>query len=124
MTLEERIKTLEDIEEIKKLKQKLDFRISLVNKIRKDKVPVDGLLKVISTIIPESINLDALILEQESHILILKGTVSPKRDSGGSILTDFMEEIETSSFFTEATLISSEMLGGIRYFEISCDLAG
>lgn len=114
---------LQTIEAIKVLKQEIDARESLINKIQKNKVPVDGLLKLIGTVIPGSIILDELFLDQGTHILTLKGVVSGTDNIAESVLTNFMQKLETSSFLSECNLIFSKKTSGIHEFELKCDLA-
>ena len=83
---------------------------------------MEGILKVLSNIVPREIFLDELILDQASHEIILRGVVS----GGGqpeTILTPFIGYIEASPFFTDATLVSSREKDGTHEFEIRCDLA-
>ena len=112
---------MESIAQIKALKQKIDSREALISKIENGKASVDGLLKVLSNLVPREIFLEELSLDQASGEIILKGIVS----GGGppeSILTPFIGQIEASSFFTDATLISSREKDGTHEFEIRCDL--
>lgn len=113
---------LETIKEIKVLKQNTDLKENLIDKIQEGRIPVDGLLKVIGALIPHNIILDELLLGQDKHILILRGTASGGPDVSTSVI-NFIEEIETSSFFIEAQLVSSKRVGAVQKFEIHCDLA-
>lgn len=113
---------LQNIREIKLLKEKVDLREGLISKIQEKMVPVDGLLKLIGVIVPGNVILDELTLDQVTHTLVLKGTVSVGGESAISILTDFMKELEASPFFMEATLLTSRDVGGVHQFEIKTDL--
>jgi type IV pilus assembly protein PilM len=113
---------LQTMGEIKVLGQRVNPLENLVYTIQKDKVPTDGLLKLISTLLPGNIILDELILDQDSHNLILKGRVSGRQDNTESVLSKFIEKIEASSFFIKATLVSSKKIGEVQEFEIKCEL--
>lgn len=113
---------LQTLGEVRVLKQNIDVREDFLSTIRKGRVPVDGLLKLISTLIPENIVLDELALNQKAHNLTLRGAIFGAEQVADLALTEFMEDIEASSFFTEASLTSSEKVGKSRKFEIKCDL--
>jgi type IV pilus assembly protein PilM len=114
---------LQNLGQLKLLKEKVDLRENLVSKIQKNKVPAEGLLKLISVIVPGNIILDELILDEASHTLSLKGVVSVTGDTAESVLSNFMKEIEASSFFKEANLVASKDTAGVHEFQIQCDLA-
>ncbi|MFH0762301.1 MAG: pilus assembly protein PilM [Candidatus Omnitrophota bacterium] len=113
---------LETMREVKALKRKIELRQSLIHKIKLGKVPVFGLFKVISSIIPGNIFITELSLDQQRHILVLKGRVLAGANTAESELTDLAKKLEGSSFFREATLVSSANISGIQEFEITCDL--
>ena len=113
---------LQTIRQIKVLRQENVLLESLVDKIQKEKVPVDGLLKVISNIVPQDVILNELLLGQDRHILILRGIISQESGGAGTAITNFMEKLEASPLFKEATLVSSRRVSGIHSFEIKCDL--
>lgn len=114
---------LETIRGIEVFKEKANQRENLLNKIQIKGVPVDGLLKLISTLVPDDIILAELFLERGRGNLVLKGVVAASEDIAESVLTEFMERIESSSFFAEASLLSSNKIGTAQGFEIKCDLA-
>lgn len=113
---------LETVREIQALKQKVDTREDLINKIQRNKVPVNGLLKLISFKISRNIILDELILDEASHNLILKGTISVSSDMAGSVLAKFMADMKSSPFFKEVGLLSSQKIDLGESFEIKCEL--
>lgn len=114
---------LQIIQEIKSLKEKIDSRDSLVNEIQKNTVPADGLLKVIAAKLPNNIILDGLLLEQKEHKLILRGVILENENIVESVLANFIEKLEGSSFFTDVTLVFSKKRDRGQEFEIGCDLA-
>jgi type II secretory pathway component PulL len=114
---------LETIADIRGFKQKIDTKTSLINTIQKNKVPVEGLLKLFSTIIGQNIVLNELSLDQGRQALSLKGVVSVTGSTAESTLTDFIKRIKMSPFFREANLIASQNTAGVQEFEIKCDLA-
>lgn len=114
---------LEAIKEIKDLKQKISVRDNLSNKIQGNNVPVDGLLKYISALIPQEIILDELSFDQESRRLVLKGMVSASENNAETLLINFIQKLEKTPFFTEAGLVSSKSTEAGQVFEISCRLA-
>ncbi|MBI5873095.1 MAG: pilus assembly protein PilM [Candidatus Omnitrophica bacterium] len=114
---------LDGIQGIKQSKQRIDSRQNLIDKIEKDKVPVDRLLKFLSNVVPQGIYLDELVLDQGRHDVVLSGAVSMPGVSPDAVLTLFMQQIESSAFFTEATLVVSKEKEGGREFQIKCDLS-
>ena len=107
---------------IKVLKERLQLKEALMKKIQKGRVPAYGLLKVMGILTPKTIILDEMFLDQASHCLVLKGTVLASEETTGTVLASFMQQLEASSFFVEASLISSQGIAGIQKFEIKCDL--
>jgi len=114
---------LETIKEIKVLTNDIEEKEIFMDQLRLGRIPTEGLLKLISAMVPGEVMLDELYLEQESHKLFLKGAISAKDQIIEKILTMFMEKMEASSFFREATLASSVKNEGTQQFEIRCDLA-
>lgn len=111
------------LEQVKVLKEKIDLREGLINKIEGNRIPVDGLLKLVSANIPQEVVLSELDFDQSSNTLILEGTVSSGEEAANSILTNFTQNLEKSSFCIEASLMSSQRSGAVQIFEIKCDLA-
>jgi len=114
---------LQSVEEVKNLKRIVDLREDLINTIHLGKVPSDGLLKLISAVIPPTIILDEFSFDQPSRVMWLKGVVILGGDSVEKVLTGFMSDLEASKFIHEASLISSKEEQGIDNFEIKCELA-
>lgn len=113
---------LQLVKEIKAVKDRLDLRENLIDRVQQARVPAGGLLKILSAMVPNEIILEELILNQEKHILTIKGSVSAWTKTAESVLTEFMKNLEASPFLTEATLLSSKKTAGIQIFEIKCDL--
>ena len=114
---------LQTIKEIKVLKDKMQSRENIINIAQKGKVPADGILKVLSVLIPRDIILNELRIDQKQHTLIFKGVVSIGGKVAESVLAEFMENIEASSLFAEASLSSSEKHEDVQRFAMRCDLA-
>lgn len=108
---------------IKELKEKIDSRQNLIAKIQEGKVPVDGLLKLISASVPQEVILDELYLDQAAHSLVLKGNVLASEDVAEDIVTKFIQRLEGASFFSEVSMTSLKNAGLQRRFELKCDLA-
>ncbi|MEI6631758.1 MAG: pilus assembly protein PilM [bacterium] len=113
---------LQAIGEIRELKQKIDLREGLINRIQKEKVPVDGLLVFISTIIDENTILNELSLDQGNNALLLKGVVSTSKDSAETVLADFIKRMKAALFFKEVTLLAYQNTASGQEFEIQCVL--
>ena len=111
---------LKTISGIKDLKQKIDLQQELIDRIQEDKTPADGILKILSLLVPRDIVLQGLSLED--HRLILTGTVTAGEDVAETVLIEFMQKLEESSFFIEATLLASRKTASAQEFEIKCDL--
>jgi len=114
---------LETIKEIKVLQDSIAAREGLINKIQKGRVPVDRLLVLLSTIIPNEIVLDKFMLNQDKHLLTLRGYVFSSGKIAEAALVEFMTNLEATSFFSEARLVSSRKEHRAQLFEIQCDLA-
>lgn len=110
--------------EISSMHQQILEKEELIRKLERQKVPPDGLLKLISSLIPPEIILDELSFDQRDDKVILKGYVAAREDMAESLLTHFMEQMESSPFFTEATLVSLTNKNKNFYqpFEIGCHL--
>lgn len=113
---------LQAIETIKTLRQKIDARQLFIREIQGSRIPVEGLLKLISTLIPANIALDDLDLDQTGNSLVLKGVLSVQQEEEGSSLVKFIQDLENSLFFEEVTLVSSTKIDKFQRFEIKCDL--
>jgi len=113
---------LETLSHIKILKDKIDLREELIGKIQKGKVPAEGILKVLSMLMPQEIILDELILNQQSHLLIFHGKLLAGENSAETILANFMQLLEASNYFTEASLVSFKRTAMVQEFEIKCDV--
>ena len=114
---------LQNVEEIKTLKQVVDLRDDFINKIHTGKVPSGGLLKLIGSVIPANIMLNEFDFDQSSHKMHLNGVVLASGDAVEKLLTDFMKALENSKFVLEANLINSKEEAGKNSFEIECVLA-
>ena len=106
--------------EINKLKQTIGFRESFQTDIQKNKVPVSGLLKALSIVIPSDVFLDEMSFNQKDHILILKGIILAGKESSQSALVDFIKKIRGLKFFTETSLVASKQSTTGQQFEIRC----
>jgi Tfp pilus assembly protein PilN len=95
----------------------------VIERIQKEEVVVDGLLKVISASVPEEILLTEITFSKENYSLVLKGKAAAKEGGSESPLTTFMQRLEASPFFKEASLASSRTSGTTEEFDIRCDLA-
>ncbi|MCK5580236.1 MAG: pilus assembly protein PilM [Candidatus Omnitrophica bacterium] len=113
---------LQAVGEIKFLKQKIIMREGLMEKIVAGHLPVNGLLKVVGTIVPKDVVLRELFFDHDQHSVVMKGAAPFSASIGEPVLTVLMEQLESSSFFEEATLVSSDIQGVSRVFEIKCDL--
>jgi len=108
--------------EIKQLKRRIDIKQELIDAALKDKVPVYGVLRLLSNVTPKNIILVQLSINQESHSLILTGNVFAGKDPVETVLTGFISKLESSPFFKEVNLASSKEAQGANQFEIKCDL--
>jgi len=114
---------LETISEVRVLRQAILDREDLITKLEKGKVPADKLLIVLSNLVPNEVTLDSLVLKQDAAVLVLRGQVSLGSEVSEAVLAQFMEKLESSTFFAEASLTSSIREGVAQRFEIRCDVA-
>ncbi|OGX27839.1 MAG: hypothetical protein A2705_05075 [Omnitrophica WOR_2 bacterium RIFCSPHIGHO2_01_FULL_52_10] len=113
---------LKAIAEINELRSKIQLKEDLVEKIREKRTPVAGVLKVISVFVPPELVLEELSLDQGRHDLTLKGTISAVENVAEEILINFMQRLESSPFFDEVGLVSSQRAEPVQKFEISVEL--
>lgn len=113
---------LETMENVKVLAEKVWAKEGLINDLRSSRVPVEGIFKTLSMIIPPDIVLDALIYHPKEYRLSLRGTVLAGRDVAEDALAEFMKRLEESPFITDAVFVSSQRTGISYNFEIKCDV--
>ncbi|RJP28071.1 MAG: hypothetical protein C4533_06265 [Candidatus Omnitrophota bacterium] len=104
------------------LKQRIDARQSAMDKIRQYRVPVYGICKLISSVVPDTIILTEVSLDQSKNILVIKGNTPVAANMAEPVILNFVEAMEKSSFISEASLAASENKDGIQEFEIRCIL--
>lgn len=104
------------------LKEKINLKEELIDNIQKGSVPAEGILKLISVLVPPEIILEELLLDQFSHYLTLRGTITVSENAVRPVLISFMQQLEKSLFIAEARLVFSEKKSGAQKFEIKCDL--
>ncbi|MCF7908235.1 MAG: pilus assembly protein PilM [Candidatus Omnitrophica bacterium] len=114
---------LETISEVRTLRQGILAREALVNQLQIGKVPADGLLKLLSVLVPDEVILDQVSFNQERSNLTLRGHVLASGELSETVLSKFMQRLESSAFFIEAGLTSSKKEGSIQKFELACELA-
>lgn len=114
---------LSAIRQIEVLKQRISSRENFLLKIQEGKIPVDGLLKLLSSVTPPEIVLNDMNFDQGNHGLVIRGILSATEDTAEPTLTNYMERLETSEFFEDAVLVSSQRLGMLQDFEIRCEIA-
>jgi hypothetical protein len=114
---------LQTISEMKAWNEKIKAIELLIDKIQSERIPVPGLLRLISSLVPSDIALRLLVLDQEKNTLILKGVVSGSPEIAEALLIKFTQKIEASLFSSEATLVSFAKADKLPEFEIKCDLA-
>ncbi|MEI8350176.1 MAG: pilus assembly protein PilM [Candidatus Omnitrophota bacterium] len=110
------------IELIKDLNTKIEVREKLLVAIQRDRAPVYGLLKLISSLIPKEMVLDGLFFDRQKQFLTLKGIILEEGTPIEDVLTGFMGQLEKTSYILEANLVSSRHANNVQQFEIQCDM--
>lgn len=110
------------IQEINALKQTIDSQEKLEWTVLKNEAPVSALLKLISMLIPQNMLLNEMTFDQQSHLLIMRGTVLVGEEVSENVVVDFIKKIEASKFFSEATLVSFQKSAVGNEFEIKCSV--
>jgi hypothetical protein len=110
------------VSEIGYLQGKISLREGLMHSIQEERIPIDGLLKVVSASLPPEIILSELTLDQNSRVLLLKGIISARENIAEDVLVNFMQKLEKSSFITEVALVSSKKAENAQEFEVRADL--
>jgi hypothetical protein len=113
---------LQNLLPVDALKGRINLKEKLIDSIQKGTVPADGILKLISVLVPPEIILEELWLYQFEHDLTLRGAVIAGENAVEPILISFMQQLEKSLFITEASLVFSEKKSGTQKFEIKCQL--
>lgn len=108
--------------EIMEINRKIYARQAVMDAAEQGQVPVPGLLKLLSNIVPKEMVLDELILDQGARNLTLKGRVFAPDISSGRLLKEFMRQVEKSSFFGRANIYVRNS-GGAQEFDLRCSLA-
>ena len=85
----------------------LDNRKLLFDEIISDEPNLSGALKAIGDIMPRTAELNYLKLDKEKEEFYLKGVVITTESNTEVVLADFLLSLESSAYFTKATLISS-----------------
>lgn len=113
---------LSAITHIKDLNQNIKERNALLTATQKTRVPVEGLLKIISVLIPKEVTLRELLIDQQADSLVLRGIVFDGENNAKVVLTNFMQQLENTSFAYESNLVFSRRTEGVEQFEIRCNL--
>ncbi|MBF0511279.1 MAG: pilus assembly protein PilM [Candidatus Omnitrophica bacterium] len=108
---------LETIKRVDVLKEKIEAKEALIERLQKGKVPDHVLLKYLSQIMPADVILDGLTVNMQQHIFLLKGRVAPYANTM-EVLVDFVKRLKSSKFFQEVSLLNSEDREGEHFFEI------
>ncbi len=104
------------------LKEKIDLKEGLIRHLREGHLPLDGLLKLLSHLVPRSLLLDELVFQKETSLLVLKGRISVGQEAAEIVLVNFMKKLEDSIFVKEAELSVFKAEPQDYTFEIRCDL--
>ncbi|MFC1703886.1 pilus assembly protein PilM [Candidatus Omnitrophota bacterium] len=110
------------LEKVRDLKQDIDDKEALIHLAREDRIPVQGVFKLISAAIPPEIALTQLTVNQGKNKVLFDVIVSGNQDDIESVLVKFIERLEESLFFAEVTLVSSKKGTKFHECEITCDL--
>jgi len=113
---------LETIGEIRTLRQGILARDGLITKLQKGKVPAAGVLKTLSILVPNQVILNSVTFNQDRGVLLLQGEVLASSEVAETVLTEFMQGLEGSAFFAEASLTSSRKERAVQSFKMHCDL--
>lgn len=112
------------LQKINVLYDKILQREELLGMVRSKDVSSTLIMKELSNIIPDSIVLNNLMIDQRANILKLDGVVHLGSAVSEVVLTDFMEAMEKSPFFKEVNLESSQKdvvnNKRVALFTISC----
>ncbi len=111
------------VDQITTLGQKIYVRESLVKRIRFNRVPSEGVLKLLGTLIPREIILGELTYDQAGHLVSLTGAIVADQEHAGEILTQFMQRLRASIYFKEVQFVSAKSLGQVQGFELKCYLS-
>jgi len=115
---------LATIRPVQLLMEKIQAKERLIEKIQRGRVPGSGLLKVISRAIPGEVILEELNFDGAKNSLTLQGGIEAAEEDAEALLSDFMEHLTASAYFTQAGLVSSQRIDEAEKFEIKCSLPG
>lgn len=112
--------------QIEDLQARVNERMIFMAQARTSEIPVEYIMKELSSVIPRNVVLDNLTLDQKAKTLDMRGVVYEPKGLAQDILTKFMEALERSKYFRDAQLVSVQgaTMGReeISNFEISSSL--
>ncbi|OGX32809.1 MAG: hypothetical protein A2787_07485 [Omnitrophica WOR_2 bacterium RIFCSPHIGHO2_01_FULL_48_9] len=107
---------------LQQMKERIALKEELIRKIQEKEFPTDGLLKVLSAVVPPQVILDEMNFQGDGFYMILRGKIFAGEADAQTILTTFMEQLENSPLVAEAGLVSLSTVGPTQVFEVKCDL--
>jgi hypothetical protein len=115
---------LELVKTIEMWNEKIIKKEGLVRSIDGGRISVKDVLLMVSMQVPPDVILDQLTLDPSKGNLSIQGVITAKEDDVEAVLTDFMEDLESSSLVGDVSLISTKRMGGgVQRFDISCQLS-
>ena len=115
---------LQAMNAIQQMNAQIVVRKDLWQKIVRNKVPGDMVLRLISAVIPNGIILDQIHFDQSTKEVKISGSfVASMSRQGQNQLIDFVQRLDESNLFFSATLLSTKKSAGSDQFEISCVVA-
>lgn len=115
---------LQAMSAIQQMNAQIVARVDLWQKIIRNKVPGDMVLRVVSDVIPEGIILDQIHFDQSTKEVKISGSlIASMSRQGQNQLIDFVQRLDESNLFFSATLLSTKKNAGFDQFEISCVVA-
>lgn len=111
------------LSEIREEKVRIEEFDKFISGVKNSVFPVDSLLKQLSMIVQSDILLDSLSIELNSKSGFIIGVVKSIKESPDLILTNFIQELEKTPYFTSTSIASveKEEAGEVR-FKISFKL--
>lgn len=114
------------VTEFEVLKEKVDARSRLFRQITSQEPLLDEVLRELSNILPPTVVLDQILLEKEIVSLNLKGVIFPSDSTTEAVLSELMNELSGSPFFSRVKLIAHKKSESYGYkaadFEMDCRL--
>jgi len=94
---------------------------NLVNQIQKGDLPAEGLLKLVSSLLPDEVSLSSLKIDNSGKVA-LRGTIAADSQGAAGILADYSQRLRATSLFSSIKLLLEKSSVYPKMFSLECKL--